>query len=99
MTLDELCTLDAVSYLTRRDELPEVDSIRRFLAFYRQIKKLQALANTSWDVKYDIIFDNIMPNIRQTGINVEWVDPDTSYEEDCLAYIRALDGLAVGFLS
>lgn len=39
----------------------------------------------SWKAKYDLIFSD---RISQ-GVDFEWYDPDTSYEEDVTSFIKA----------
>ena len=50
-----------------------------------------ARSDASWETKYDLIFsDEISGAIRQMNMAPDYYDPDTSYEEDVLAYIKAL---------
>ena len=39
---------------------------------------------------YEFVFQEIMPAIKETGISVEWHDPDSTYRQDAEAYVRAL---------
>lgn len=44
-----------------------------------------------WEQKYDCIFDlKIWQTIDKYGYSFGWFDPDTSYEEDVTAYVKAL---------
>lgn len=48
--------------------------------------------NLDWEQLYDQIFDMwIWKKIHAAGYAFDWSDPDTSYEEDVLAYVRALN--------
>jgi len=44
-------------------------------------------SNLSWNVKYDLIFSDDM----SSKVKLDYYDPDTSYEEDVLAWIGAFD--------
>ena len=44
-------------------------------------------SNLSLNVKYDLIFSDDM----SAKVKLDYYDPDTSYEEDVLAWIGALD--------
>ena len=47
-----------------------------------------------WESKYDLIFythkETIHPLCNDIGMNFDWYDPDTSYEEDVRSYMEAL---------
>jgi hypothetical protein len=44
----------------------------------------------NWDVKYDLVFDQIKPILDATGVKVEWCDPDAGYEDDVRAYLKGV---------
>lgn len=50
-----------------------------------------------WKQKYDLVFQThrhkIEPALEDAGLNLEYYDPDTSYEEDVRAYVYALERL------
>lgn len=58
------------------------------------IKRAEAIYNSDadWKIKYELIFNlNIWQKIRwELGVNFEWYDPDTTYQEDITAYFYAL---------
>lgn len=58
-------------------------------------KVLQSEAD--WKMKYDVLFGRhrkvIRPLLALYGLDLEWCDPDTSYEEDVRAYMTALSEL------
>lgn len=45
-----------------------------------------------WEALYELVFGpyGIRAGQLDTGIPVDWYDPDTSYEEDVRAYLNAL---------
>ena len=52
-------------------------------------------SDLDWEDKYDVIFSkscsqeiNLLR--KQVGLSFDYYDPDTSYEEDVSAYVRAL---------
>lgn len=70
------------------------EAVSRFLDLAREAERIHDSA-ADWETKYDLVFsDAISGEIQQTGISVDWCDPDTSYEEDVQAYVRALVGKA-----
>lgn len=48
-------------------------------------------SNKSWETKYDLIFSDDISNKVHELIHLEYYDPDTSYEEDVLAFANALN--------
>jgi len=44
-------------------------------------------SDLSWNAKYDLIFSDDM----SMKIELDYYDPDTSYEEDALAWVHAFD--------
>lgn len=63
----------------------------KFLKLSIKAIKIFEDESLSWEEKYDAIFsEDISRKIRDTGAYVDWCDPDTSYEEDVTAYIKAL---------
>jgi len=51
--------------------------------------------NLSWSTLYDCIFSqDISGKIQGTGIRVDYCDPDTSYEEDVRAFVKAINAKA-----
>ena len=62
----------------------------------KSISILHAIAHSevSWQTKFELVFtqaDSVKDAIKGIGIELEWVDPDTSYEDDLMAFIQALD--------
>jgi hypothetical protein len=50
-------------------------------------------SDCDWEYKYDRVFGytkNIRVLLDELNILFDYYDPDTSYEEDVMAYIRAL---------
>jgi hypothetical protein len=50
-------------------------------------------APISWEMKYDFIFPGICTRLLTLYPSFTWYDPDTSYEEDVSAFMRAFRGL------
>ena len=61
-------------------------TVARFLALYEEACQVYK-SDASWGLKYDIIFPIVS---RARGLfDFEWWDPDTSYQEDVQAVMRA----------
>lgn len=60
-----------------------------------RLKRLAELAriivdsNMDWEDKYDRFFGGINVSVREAGLNFDYYDPDSSYEDDVLAYNNA----------
>lgn len=56
-----------------------------------------AASEADWPLKYDLVFaklwTKVRPKLEELGIDFDWYDPDTSYEEDVLAFVGALGKL------
>ena len=53
-----------------------------------------AYSGVSWHTKFELIFaqaDSVKDAIKEIGMELEWTDPDTTYEADTMAFIQALD--------
>ena len=53
-----------------------------------------AYSEVSWMTKYELVFtqaDSVKAAIKEIGMELEWYDPDESYELDLMAFIKALD--------
>ena len=53
-----------------------------------------AYSEASWMTKYELVFaqaDSVRDAIKKIGMVLEWYDPDTSYEDDLIAFMKALD--------
>ena len=53
-----------------------------------------AYSEAAWLTKFELVFaqaDSIKAAIKDVGIELKWVDPNLSYEEDLMAFIKALD--------
>jgi hypothetical protein len=71
---------------------PGLDPKDDFLRLYNYLASV-ADGNAPWDAKYTEIIDNHAQQVcelgRKIGHELDWHDPDTSYEEDTLAFMRA----------
>ncbi len=56
---------------------------------YLEIKKIE-VSSLDWSTKYDMIF-KLSKSMRLAGVDPDYYDPDSSYEEDVRAYTNALD--------
>lgn len=59
--------------------------------------KIQKLIdeNVSWEIKYDLVFcENVSRRVftllKELNVSFDYYDPDTSYEEDLMAFANAL---------
>lgn len=65
-------------------------NVQLFLLLAGQIQRIVA-SNASWETKYDLVFSPAFSfAIAETGVPLEWCDPDTTYEEDTRAYADAI---------
>ena len=63
--------------------------IARYLALADQVFQI-ANSNASAETKYDLIFSDDLSRTLRQMFPLEYYDPDTSYEEDVTAFVRAL---------
>ncbi|MDX1535924.1 MAG: hypothetical protein R3346_04155 [Candidatus Spechtbacterales bacterium] len=65
-------------------------------AKYKRFLNLVAMAEATLALpdaakrKYDVIFSEIAPQVRELNMEPDYYDPDTTYEEDARAYVDAL---------
>jgi hypothetical protein len=53
-------------------------------------------SDLNWEDKFDLIFSpyasqSLTLQLKAFGLEIDWTDPDTSYQEDVTAYIRGLE--------
>lgn len=69
------------------DRVALLDIIRSILAVFND-------PELSWETRYDWIFDRnkhaVEPLLNKLSIELDYRDPDTSYQEDATAYVDAL---------
>lgn len=53
---------------------------------YKEAKEIFG-SSISWEAKYDLIFSDRISK----KVSFSWYDPDTSYEEDVMAFMDAFD--------
>lgn len=53
-----------------------------------------ALGNSDWEMAYNLIFPGIIQKVRKAYPDFEWYDPDSGYDDDVLAFARALKEVA-----
>ena len=74
-----------------------LNDIRRFIELAEDAQRIIDADVDCWEAKYDLIFsDLIKGEIDHTGIQYEWFDYDTSYEEDAKQYVEGLTRKARG---
>jgi hypothetical protein len=67
-----------------------IDKITRYLTLADEVFRI-ADSNASAETKYDLIFSNALSHALAEMFQIDYYDPDTSYEEDVAAYVAALD--------
>ena len=88
-------------------ELPSPERVRHLLsaqlivvaqvvATVRQIIKIFN-SEASWKTKYDVIFGirngMLEPQLKAAGLELEWYNPDTDYQDDVTAFVNAAEKL------
>jgi len=48
-------------------------------------------SNMSWELKYDLIFSEKLSQQVFELVDLDYYDPDTTYEEDVTAFVKALN--------
>lgn len=67
----------------------------KFILIVNEAKKVFE-SSASWEFKYRLISDfNLKAAAAEAGLILDYYDPDTTYEEDLKALMRALDELTV----
>jgi hypothetical protein len=51
----------------------------------------------SWETKYELVFAHMKPHIDKLGFELDWVNTDTSYQDDLYHYWDALNKKAEEF--
>lgn len=62
----------------------------------QKVQRLVSEEDVDWELKYDNVFSptvsrRVFALMKQLGVNFDYYDPDTSYEEDVKAFSDALD--------
>ena len=59
--------------------------------FVRLAREAQRICDTdaTWETKYDLVFSDDVCRRMHALLEFEWHDPDTTYEEDVLAFCRS----------
>ena len=70
--------------------MDNLNQIKDFIEVADQAQRI-AESKASWETKFEIIFsDVIMGWIQKSSIEIDWCDPDTTCEEDVLAFVESL---------
>ena len=80
---------NAALYLATNSNQEECSVLTQISEHYSNIKKIEN-SSMNWEAKYNMIFA-VAGKLKECGVSLDYCDPDTSYEEDVVAYIRALD--------
>ena len=74
-----------MTYVTLQDKINEIEIINR------DVKQIIDNDGLEWSEKYNMIFSsNISLRVFEL-INLDYYNPDTSYEEDIMAFAYALN--------
>lgn len=57
----------------------------------KKVQKIIYRDDLNWNQKYDMIFSKEISRKVHRHINLNYYDPDTSYEEDVMAFASALN--------
>jgi hypothetical protein len=70
--------------------------ITRLIALNKRTQEIVsvALENQDWETAYDLIFPGISGQVRKAYSDFGWYDPDSGYDDDVLAFARALKEVA-----
>jgi len=69
------------------------EQCEHFLILHRMAHDILQ-ADVSWEDKYDLIFSEYVSIEALALFSFEWVDPDSTYEEDVTAFMKAFDAKA-----
>lgn len=70
--------------------MPTSNGIRKFITLSKEADTI-ALSDLDWELKYNLIFsDDISREMYNLDLVPEYYDPDSSYEDDVLAFVRAV---------
>lgn len=61
-----------------------------FISLAREVRRI-CDTNASWETKYELVFSESVSCRLLRLVPVDWYDPDTTYEEDVLAFCRAVN--------
>lgn len=71
-----------------------MEPIRQVEKFFEIFEHIQRIVDSpiEWSTKYDLVFSEaVSESIKETGIRIDWSDPDMDYEDDVRAYFGALE--------
>jgi hypothetical protein len=67
-----------------------LDNLEELKSLYEIAKKVVE-STATWEVKFDLIFSKDLSAKVFSLTKIEYYDPDTSYEEDVMAFMQAFD--------
>lgn len=71
--------------------------IKRFLLIAKAMKVIVTNDSLDWETKFRMVFSvdkSIANQIKATGVKIEWLDYDTTYQEDVMQYYNAVQAKA-----
>lgn len=81
-------------YRSGTGDYKALGQLRQLVVELREVLEDEGL---DWEVKFDLVFGTHQKNIKallsEAGKNLDYYDPDTTYEEDSRAYVTALEEL------
>lgn len=86
---NEVIEEEARKLAERQDEEPLRTKIHRYLALADQVFQVAA-SDASAETKYDLVFSEDLSRAMAKIFILDFYDPDTTYEEDLVAYVSAL---------
>lgn len=72
------------------------EKVSEFLRLYDTAMRVFSSA-LPWDRKYDLIFDKDVSGAANKLFPIDWLDPDTSYEDDVRAFMEGWQKRAMEF--
>lgn len=65
-------------------------ALREFVTLAREVQRI-CDTDASWETKYEVVFSAALSKRMYAICRFDYYDPDTSYEEDVLAFCRAVN--------
>ena len=68
-----------------------VQEVHEFLSIVDTVAKIVE-SDADWELKYDLIFSkDISQQVHALNVRLDCYDPDTTYEEDVMAFYRCIE--------
>lgn len=69
---------------------PAPAEMQEFSQLAYEVIDIADTMGANWETKYELIFSERLSKRIDALVSIDYCDPDTSYEEDVLAYVNAL---------